>query len=436
MLDHEGFLSADIDLTPLTVPAADDSDDVAADGDAAFEEPAEAVDPETGRLRRVVRYRLRDKQSLNRYLEKDAARMRDEAVQRFGERFEASRRIWQARPQETAGELVVPETGYKRCMNCGSALIGLFCSNCGQRDRRRPPTLWELISPAFDDIFEHDSRFWRSLWPLMFRPGFLTREFGEGRRAAYLPPVRMYLVISIVFFLMASFDVSIQGDGFEVGMGLGEDAPITESAATSYSPPGLAGDDSPKAREPRFRIEDDDAEVAPDPATVDVNDGVWSGFDAELEAFRVELKQRTDRIKQNPTVFLTQLLDNIPTMMFVFLPLVAFVLMLLYPLSGKRYVEHVVFAVHYHSFFFLEVIILIALAPMTRYGITVLDVSWGLLTAVVVIWTPIYLFKAMRRVYGQGFFVTLLKYLMLGFAYLFSLLLTVLVGLLYTVWSY
>ena len=54
---------------------------------------------------------------------------------------------------------------------------------------------------AFESISHADSRLWRTLWYLLSRPGFLTREFFEGKRVRYLPPFRLYLVISVVFFL-------------------------------------------------------------------------------------------------------------------------------------------------------------------------------------------------------------------------------------------
>ena len=58
-----------------------------------------------------------------------------------------------------------------------------------------------LHQVATEDLTHADSRLWRTLAALLFKPGHLTREFLAGRRARYLPPVRLYLVLSVLFFL-------------------------------------------------------------------------------------------------------------------------------------------------------------------------------------------------------------------------------------------
>ena len=92
------------------------------------------------------------------------------------------------------------------CLNCGAELRGQYCAVCGQRASGRLISLWELIRDAFGDLFELDSRLWRTIIPLLIRPGKLTKDYLEGKRARYMPPFRMYLVLSIIFFVIAFFD--------------------------------------------------------------------------------------------------------------------------------------------------------------------------------------------------------------------------------------
>ena len=99
-----------------------------------------------------------------------------------------------------------------RCLNCDALLEGQYCWNCGQRSNTRLISLLELIRDAFGDMFELDSRLWRTLIPLTIRPGYLTAEYLRGRRARYMPPFRMYLVLSFVFFLLSQ----TVGDGLGV----------------------------------------------------------------------------------------------------------------------------------------------------------------------------------------------------------------------------
>ena len=92
------------------------------------------------------------------------------------------------------------------CLNCGAAVTGQYCGQCGQRSTTRLISLWELVRDAFGDLFELDSRLWRTMIPLLVRPGLLTRDYLQGRRARYMPPFRMYLVLSLLFFVIAFFD--------------------------------------------------------------------------------------------------------------------------------------------------------------------------------------------------------------------------------------
>src|SRR3984885_11888106 len=107
-----------------------------------------------------------------------------------------------------ARDVVVPEATAvvpARCRNCDAVLLGRFCVNCSQRADVHVPTTLELLHELLEGITHSDSRLWRTLTTLWFKPGKLTQEFVAGRRVAYLPPFRLYLVLSIIFFLLTSF---------------------------------------------------------------------------------------------------------------------------------------------------------------------------------------------------------------------------------------
>ncbi|HSL82424.1 MAG TPA: DUF3667 domain-containing protein, partial [Thermoanaerobaculia bacterium] len=88
------------------------------------------------------------------------------------------------------------------CLNCGAPLQGAFCHRCGQEavDRRVP--LRRLVADALGDLFTLDSRVLRTLRPLFLRPGFLSAEWGRGRRVPYVPPLRLYIFVAAVFFFV------------------------------------------------------------------------------------------------------------------------------------------------------------------------------------------------------------------------------------------
>ena len=119
--------------------------------------------------------------------------------------------------------------------------------------------------------------------------------------------------------------------------------------------------------------------------------------------------------------FVADLIDNLPGMMFFFLPIIAVVMKLLYPLARRYYVEHLLFFVHYHSFFFLALAISVLVSRLPG-AIPGQDLTSNLLSVALIFYAPIYLFVAMRRVYGQHFIVTSLKFVALMAAYFTSLL--------------
>ncbi|MGI9246327.1 MAG: hypothetical protein ACR2I8_06460, partial [Steroidobacteraceae bacterium] len=145
------------------------------------------------------------------------------------------------------------------------------------------------------------------------------------------------------------------------------------------------------------------------------------------------LRDACRRIVSDSRSFGRALYENIPKMMFIFLPLIAVVMFVLYLGSGRYYVEHLLFFVHFHAFFFLGGTLLVLLDR----GADLLDgralggalrFAEGVTSVAFVLYVPYYLYRAMRSVYGQGRLVTLLKYSLLGVGYILFMVLTI-VGL-------
>src|SRR6476620_3598888 len=99
-------------------------------------------------------------------------------------------------------DTTVTRTG--SCLNCRAALVGPFCAQCGQRDIPPYPSTRELVVDAFWELSGWDGRFASTVKALVQRPGLLTREFLEGRRARYISPLRLYLMCSLVYFLISA----------------------------------------------------------------------------------------------------------------------------------------------------------------------------------------------------------------------------------------
>jgi hypothetical protein len=383
-----------------------------------------APDP-GGRPGRACQFTLKDDEALEGFVDGIATEFEAEALERFGDRISWQERI--LREDEfrelPAGEMPV-------CLNCGAHLRGQYCGNCGQRGSSRLISLWQLLREAFGDLFELDSRLWRTLAPLVVKPGRLTHDYLQGRRVRYMPPFRMYLVLSLLFFLVAFFDpreslgifYEPQTEEEAAAQRQQEAAKIADEVRREFAAEGLIPPPPEEAPETG-----EDAEGG---LNIRINGDGPGEADCQVDEFNINgpewLKRRLtperlvkiceDMKKDNGRQFLRNLYDNIPIALIVLLPIMAFVLKLLYPLSRRYYVEHLLFFVHFHAFLFLILTLQILVGRLNSLLPT--PEAVGILIIVAAsFYVPVYLFVAMRRVYGQGRLVTAFKYVTLSVSY-------------------
>jgi hypothetical protein len=270
-----------------------------------------------------------------------------------------------------------------RCQNCGAALGGPYCASCGQRREPHIHSLPHFAAEAAETLTHADSRLWRTLGHLLARPGRLTREFMTGRRARYLPPFRLYVVVSLLYFVL----IAVLPDApapISLNVGSAETAQ-TDWNATAATP----GGDPPLCTNLDYR---------------------GPGEDRLRPALQRACRNvAADRGQALATVFM----QNVPRALFVFLPLIAAVAMLLYWRPRRYYVEHLLFFLHNHSavFVVLGSQAIISAIP----GTAIVETPLGFAVAAYLLWYP---YRALRVVYGQRRGPSLAKYLVLGFAYL------------------
>lgn len=89
---------------------------------------------------------------------------------------------------------------YTYCKNCGTRLEGMYCYRCGQYALDTEQPFWKYIRQYFENVYQFDTKIWRTLWYMFTRPGFLTAEFNAGKINSYVHPFRLYMCISVVFF--------------------------------------------------------------------------------------------------------------------------------------------------------------------------------------------------------------------------------------------
>lgn len=326
-----------------------------------------------------------------------------------------------------SGDALIAEA--PRCLNCGAPLTGKYCAACGQRDDPHVHHIGHFLHEAFEGLTHADSRLWRTLWPLLARPGFLTREFFAGRRQRYLPPFRLYIVVSLLFFIMLAllpdsqvirFDFMAEGGtqaADEVASQVDKVADIAEQLAAEKDPQRRAalviGQKALEAKRARDVVE---AALAPAAAPGtrsrqicdDLNYvgpfGTWVAPRLKLGCIKaVEDEGSLGRA----------FLHNIPRAMFVFLPLIAAFMLLIYWRPRRYYVEHLLFYIHNHAMIFLLGTLLVPVFWLLRGTIGTAILGW-----IVFLWLAWYLYRAMRVYYGQGRGRTLLKFFFMGNVYL------------------
>jgi hypothetical protein len=245
-------------------------------------------------------------------------------------------------------------------------------------------SLGEFASETLEGVTHADSRLWRTLWLLISKPGFLTVEFLEGRRARYLPPFRLYLVLSVVLFLVAA-SVSTHRALF-LGVSTGESTSLSvESTSTATS-------ETPQQRAQRLC----------DGSNFGIGPKSWEPRWHE-GCYKVVL--------DNGHSLVESFYHNLPRALFLLLPILALAMRLMY--WRRYYVEHLLFFIHNHAFTFVLFTLFTLLMAITSWGWLI-----GLYIVLVVFYPPVYTYRAMRRVYAQGKWVTRLKFFVLACVYI------------------
>ncbi len=298
------------------------------------------------------------------------------------------------------------------CENCGAPLSGPYCAVCGQPAIDYHRSFGSLLADAADAFFNLDARFFRSFGLLLFKPWRLTNEFVAGKRARHVHPLRVYLIASVIFFLVINF--------------LSKDAHLEANASDDHS--GLSITSATPTPGPLFPVLSSPGfssglsflpspTVAPSPQPQDV----LVGFDgAENKSPFAIWVQKRAREKLGPSgdrgdLFLKALLQNLAPMVLCCIPLFAFVLKILYIFKRRYYIEHLIFALHTHAFVFLSTVIIIGLGFLVALKSTALTAVICTILGFAVV---IQLLVAIRRVYRQNWLATLFKFALGSVIYL------------------
>ena len=280
------------------------------------------------------------------------------------------------------------------CPGCGADTTGNYCAHCGQRQGPRVLSVGALLREVLEDQFSVNAALPRTLRALFFRPGLLTREYLRLRISPYVPPFRLYLVVSLLFFLVLALRAR-------------QPIELTEEDRAQIQREFAEARDSLVARRARGEPTIEGVfGITLDPGSEDWADDVEVNLGNERlnRAVKARLLQMRDRSASEALQTLAaEVVENIPKVMFLLLPLYALLLKLLHP--RHYYVAHFIFSLHTHAFAFALFLLTLVL-PWRQFA-----------AGFAFLWLLIYQWLALKRVYEQGWLITSAKSVILFFAY-------------------
>ena len=334
------------------------------------------------------------------------------------------------------------------CENCGAELQGHWCAQCGQPAIEYRRSFRYVVADLLNEFLNWDSKFFTTIALLILKPWRLTNEFLAGKRVRYVNPLRLYLLASILFFFAVNYGT--KGIHFDPSKLDAKDRAELESdlkdadlppearkkleellreSSPSPAPSPLANEASPpvaptapsNAASPQ-PVESTNEQkkygkIGERPFVVFDESKSSTPFERWIEA---RAKEKMGEKGTKMGLFISTLFSNLPYMMLCCIPLFAFVLKVLYVRRRIFYIDHLIYALHIHTFFYAGImLIVLATIGLNRFAPSAIA---GWLIALLWIAFVTQIFLSIRYVYRQGWFFSIFKFLFGGFVYLIVLL--------------
>lgn len=316
----------------------------------------------------------------------------------------------------------------KVCLNCGAQTPQRFCSNCGQENIEPKETVWHFITHFINDIIHFDGKFFSTIKLLLFKPGFLTKEYVQGKRARYLDPVKMYLFTSFIFFLIffSVFKINDARINDNISFGNKSNEKLISSMVDDSSSLKIINDEIEKNKkidsaQNSWFTEDEYSTREEYDSLISIGKINPSWLDRKLNYKELELNKK---YKKDQRIlikdFLDSMLHNFPKMLFISLPFAALILQLLYIRRKENYyVAHGIFIIHLYIFIFLMMLLGIGISKF----ISLLNLNiFNFYSPAIAILILYYLYKSMKTFYGQSRKITILKWILFNFLFFILIL--------------
>jgi len=261
------------------------------------------------------------------------------------------------------------------CLNCGTEVTNKFCPACGQENIEIHENFFQLIREYLSDYFNYDSKILRSLVPLVTKPGFLTKEYWEGRRTNYIHPLKIFFYVTVIFALATGYLHEKYGPRMRESISGDPDLKKMDSAYLAKLKPT------------------DSVYLTSEKKSILVKDVTKEKFDNQRKVNKL--------ISAIDFIFI-----NLKYVTFFLLPVYALIFKLFFRRRRKYYVDHIIFTIHLQTFFYCLFCVwasVMYLSPFTGIGTVAFMSVAG------------YMAISLRYIYGLKWWRTILNSLSITF---------------------
>lgn len=285
----------------------------------------------------------------------------------------------------------------KTCLNCRHVVEQKFCPNCGQENSDSRKTFHHLFIHFFEDLTHYENAFWKTIKNLLFKPSTLTKEYLSGKRLSYLAPVRLYIFISfITFLLIAMFPNNVNEKIDKSEKELSKEITIARVKIGS-------GKKDKYFHLPSMKKIDSIQKYGPESKKLNA-----SSYWVYEKAVHVTEKYTKKEIVEK---FIESFFHNLPKILFIIMPFFAFFLWLFHNKKRWYYFDHGIFTLHYFSFLLLIFLIMFIVDKII--GLFGEDNPLSFISTITStvggIWMCYYFYPAHHRFYGESRIVSFVK---------------------------
>jgi ribosomal protein L37E len=340
------------------------------------------------------------------------------------------------------------------CLNCGFNVEEHYCSRCGQPNLELKEDFWQFISHSVAHYFHFDNKFFKTLVPLVSKPGKVTLDYLAGKRARYINPISMYIFVSIVYFIVVYAPKKHEKTNNTVNFVKAK--PILDSISTPLA--GVVNkkvvDKTQEAIEESFDkntftalpfkqqdtiIKDLRAKYQAtksdsiaklikrfEPIYFNSNDSTYAAYLSRQKALPADQKdniferfmaKRKIGIGQNAKIIQEQLDHNRPKQYFLFMPLMALFIMINFRKNHIRYLDHLIFTIHGMTAFFL---VMSVVQTLKNLFFANLPSVRGIVEILLIAWICWYLYKSLKIFYQRKTSTTIWRMLWIIVLYALS----------------